>query len=298
MLTYNQAFYQVQKQLQPLYDINEATAIAHIYLEFITGLNKLDRLTRKDTPFTKKQQELFDTTVKDLIKGKPVQYVTGGAWFMGREFVVTESVLIPRPETEELVQWVVDDHGGEDKEKIRIADIGAGSGCIGISLCRLLPHAIVTCVDISSEALDLLQTNAEWVLTTEERGARADHLRLLELDFLNEQVRNKELGRFDIVVSNPPYIPYKDKATLHDNVRQYEPAIALFVPDDDALVFYRAIASFGKDHLRQDGYVYCELDANHARECAALFENEGYKNVTLRKDMNGLERMLRAEKGD
>ena len=167
MLTYSEAFYQLKEKLQPLYDANEAAAIAHLLLEFITGLNKMDRLTKKDVAFTKRQQELFDTKLKELVKGKPVQYVTNSAWFMGREFIVNEAVLIPRPETEELVQWIIDDH--KDKEKLRILDVGAGSGCIGISLFRLLPNAVVTCADISKEALDVLQTNIEWVLNDEEK---------------------------------------------------------------------------------------------------------------------------------
>jgi release factor glutamine methyltransferase len=145
--------------------------------------------------------------------------------------------------------------------------------------------------------LDTLETNKEWVLTTEEKQKRADNIRPLELDFLDEAIRNKELGRYDLIVSNPPYIPFKEKEKLHDNVTRYEPTIALFVPDKDPLVFYRALASFGKGHLRQGGYIYCELDAAHAEECKRLFEKEGYINVELRKDMHGNWRMLSAGKG-
>ena len=293
MLTYSEAFYQLKEKLQPLYDANEAAAIAHLLLEFITGLNKMDRLTKKDVAFTKRQQELFDTKLKELVKGKPVQYVTNSAWFMGREFIVNEAVLIPRPETEELVQWIIDDH--KDKEKLRILDVGAGSGCIGISLFRLLPNAVVTCADISKEALDVLQTNIEWVLNDEEKKKHPENIRLLELDFLNEPIRNKELGRFDIVVSNPPYIARSEKAKMHPNVKHFEPDKALFVPDNDALIFYKAIAAFSKEHLKQDGYIYCELDAAHAEECKVLFEKAAYSNVELRKDMHGNWRMLKAK---
>jgi release factor glutamine methyltransferase len=292
MLNYNQAFYQLKDQLQPLYDEQDAAAIAHLFLEFVTGLSKMDRLMKKDTALTKRQQGIFDEKSKDLLKGKPIQYVTNSAWFMGREFVVNEHVLIPRPETEELVQWIIDDQ--KDKEKPRVADIGSGSGCIGISLSRLLNHAVVTCVDISTEALDVLQTNVQWVLTEAEKRNNADNIRLLELDFLNENIRNSELGRFDIIVSNPPYIPYSNKETLHDNVTKYEPSIALFVPDNDALVFYKAIASFGKGHLKQEGAVYCEMDAAHAEQTKAVFEAAGYTAVEIRKDMHGNWRMLKA----
>jgi release factor glutamine methyltransferase len=292
MLTYSQAFYQLKEKLQPLYDADEASAISHLLMEFITGFGKLDRLEKKDIPFTKRQQDIFEQKSVELIKGKPIQYVTNSAWFMGREFIVNESVLIPRPETEELVQWVVDDQ--KDKEKLRLIDIGAGSGCIGISLFRYLSNAVVTCVDISKEALDVLQTNIEWVLNEEEKNKHPENIRLLAMDFLDEKIRNKDLGRFDIIVSNPPYIPMRDKAKIHPNVKHYEPDKALFVPDKDPLIFYKAIASFGKEHLKQDGYIYCELDAKQATECKILFEEADYKNVEIRKDMHGNWRMLKA----
>jgi len=291
MLTYNQAFYELKEKLGPLYDANEAAAISHSFLEFITGLSKLDRLTKKDTLLTQRQQDIYDNKSIELIKGKPIQYVTNSAWFLGRDFFVNENVLIPRPETEELVQWVIDDCKG--KEKLRILDVGAGSGCIGISLSRLLDHAVVTCVDISKEALDVLQTNIEWVLDNKEKSAHAENIRVVPLDFCDEAIRNKELGRYDIIVSNPPYIPLREKKNMHKNVTKYEPGIALFVPDNDALFFYRAIAEFGKLHLKQDSYIYCELDTAHAEACKVLFEDAGYKNVEIRKDLHGHWRMLK-----
>jgi release factor glutamine methyltransferase len=299
MLTYSRAFYQLKDQLQPLYEADEAAAIAHLFLEFITGLGKMDRLLQKDTEFTERQQELFDSKLKELVMGKPVQYVTSSSWFMDREFIVNENVLIPRPETEELVQWVVEE---TQKSKVKsqthavkILDIGSGSGCIGISLARLIPRAVITCVDISREALDVLKTNIEWALSAEEKSKHAKNIRMVNLDFLNETIRNQELGRYDIIVSNPPYIPGSEGKKLHPNVRYFEPAVALFVPDDDPLVFYRAIAEFGKEHLRQDGYIYCELDSAHAEECKVLFEDAGYKNVEIRKDVHGNLRMLRVK---
>jgi len=322
MLTYSEAFYRLKDKLQPLYDADESVAIAHVFLEFITGFGKMDRLSKKDTLFTERQQGLFDGKSKELIKGKPVQYVTNSAWFMDREFLVNEGVLIPRPETEELVQWVVEDSrksivvsrksqveslgskaaphslamasAGTQKPKSKILDIGSGSGCIGISLARLLPDAFITCVDISQEALDVLQTNVDWALTAEEKSKLAAHIRPVRLDFLNAAIRNKDLGRYDVIVSNPPYIARGEQKKMHPNVKHFEPDIALFVPDNDPLVFYRAIALFGKEHLRQDGYIYCELDAGRAEACKLLFEGAGYKNVELRRDMHGNWRMLRA----
>jgi release factor glutamine methyltransferase len=305
MLSYSQAFYQLKDRLQPLYDADEAVAVSHLFLEFITGLNKSDRLLKKDVLFTDRQQEQFDSKSKQLTKGKPIQYVTNSAWFMGREFLVNESVLIPRPETEELVQWIVDEvvsrkslvvSPGEIDvaDKLRVLDIGAGSGCIGLSLARLLPNAVVTCADVSKEAIEVLKTNIEWVLTSNEKKKGMDNITLKTLDFLNETQRNKQLGRYELIVSNPPYIPASEKVNMHKNVKDYEPSIALFVPDSDALVFYRAIASFGKDHLSDNGYIYCELDAEHADACKALFEEQGYQDVEIKKDMHGNWRMLRA----
>jgi len=292
MLTYSQAFYQLKDKLQPLYEEQEAVAITHIFLEAITTLGKADRLIKKDQPFTKRQQEAYDIKTAELVSGKPIQYVTHSAWFMGRDFLVNEAVLIPRSETEELVQWVVDEW--KDKEKPRVLDVGAGSGCIGISLFRLLSYPVVSCIDVSADALDVLETNREWVLTDEEKSRHSENIRVLALDFLDEAARNKELGRYDIIVSNPPYIPKKDKKKMHVNVTKYEPQIALFVPDNDPLVFYKAIADFGKAHLKLEGNIYCELDAPHAEECKKLFEDAGYGQVTLKKDMQGKWRMLKA----
>ena len=299
MLNYSQAFYQLKEKLQPLYDADEAAAIAHMFLEHLTGLSKGDRLLKKDTLFTERQQLQYDEKSKNLVKGKPIQYITNSAWFMGREFLVNEGVLIPRPETEELVQWVIENSKSQiQNPKPRILDVGAGSGCIGLSLAWSIPGAIVTCVDVSKEAIEVLKTNIEWVLTPEEKKKGADNITVKALDFLNEEKRNKQLGRYDIIVSNPPYIPKKDKPQMHKNVKDYEPEIALFVPDNDPLVFYRAIAQFGKEHMRSSGYIYCELDANHAEECKTLFEKAGYQNVEIRKDMHGNWRMLKAGIGN
>ncbi len=298
MLTYGNAFYQLKEKLQSLYEEGEASSIAHSLMESITSLNKMDRLDKKDKAFTQRQQDVYNRATEELVKGKPIQYVTNGAWFMGREFMVNEHVLIPRPETEELVQWITDDLKAREDEKIKIIDIGTGSGCIALSLFRMLPHPVLTCLDISAEALNVLQTNIEWVLGEEEKDKHPENIRVAAIDFLDEAVRNKELGRYDIIVSNPPYIPKSEKKKMRVNVTNYEPHIALFVPDKDPLVFYKALADFGKKHLRTEGYVYCELDAGHAEESKALFEQEGYAEVEIRKDMHGNWRMLKAALGD
>ncbi|MCD6013857.1 MAG: prmC [Flavipsychrobacter sp.] len=287
MLTYNQAFYQLKELLQPLYDPNEAAAISHLLLEHITGLTKMERLDKRDILFTEEQQQLFDGKAKELIRGKPIQYVTNSAWFLGKEFYVNEQVLIPRPETEELTAWITQEITNHKSQIINILDIGTGSGCIPISLKLALPHSNIASCDISVEALKVAQVNASRLNAA---------INFLQLDFLDFEEHNN-LGIYDVIVSNPPYIPAEEKERLHSNVRDYEPALALFVPDNDALVFYKAIAFFGKDHLGKNGSIYCELDAAHAEECSALFEAVGYKNVEIKKDMHGNWRMLKAELG-
>jgi release factor glutamine methyltransferase len=284
MLTYSHAFYELKNKLQPLYDEREAVAIVHELLHHLTGLSKTQRLIQKDTPFTEAQQNQFGQYEHDLLNGVPLQYVTGSAWFMEREFKVNKGVLIPRPETEELVQWVVDDYRAKNK-KITILDIGTGSGCIPVTLKSAFPDSEITAVDLSADALEVARENALTFQTP---------IQFIQSDFLDSSQHNK-LGTFDVIISNPPYIPTSDKEKIHPNVKDHEPEIALFVPDDDALLFYRAIALFGKEHLNQNGYIYCELDAAHATECKNLFEQAGYKNVEIRKDMHGNWRMLRAE---
>ena len=283
MLTYSKAFYELKNKLQILYDDRESEAIAHEVLFYITGHNKTERLLKKERPLTEKQQTQFEQSTQELLKGRPLQYVTGSAWFMGREYYVNESVLIPRSETEELVHWILDDWKSRN-EQINILDIGTGSGCIPISLKLALPQSEVSTCDISTDALQVAKENANKL--------QAD-VQLLQLDFLDTSQHNK-LSVYDVIVSNPPYIPFSEKERMHVNVTEHEPAIALFVPDADALVFYRAIALSGKNHLNSNGYIYCELDAGHAAACKALFEDTDYNNVEIKKDMHGNWRMLKA----
>jgi release factor glutamine methyltransferase len=283
MATYQQAFFELKNKLQVLYDERESEAIAHEVLFSITCHNKTERLLKKNQSLTEKQEAQYEQATLELLQARPLQYVTGTAWFMGREFMVNESVLIPRPETEELVQWILDYWKSRD-EQIKILDIGAGSGDIPISLKLALIQAEVVSCDISTDALKVARQNANKL--------QAD-IQLIELDFLDASQHNK-LPVYDVIVSNPPYIPLSEKTRMHVNVTGHEPGIALFVPDDDPLLFYRAIARFGIAHLNDDGYIYCELDAAHAAACKALFEDNGYRNVEIRKDMHGNWRLLKA----
>lgn len=282
MHTYSRAYYLLQKQLTPIYDDREAAAIAHELMEHITGLTKLERLMEKDTEFTEAQQQVYEQAQQDLLKGRPLQYIIGTAWFMGKEYLVNESVLIPRPETEELVQWITDDYAGG--QVLQVLDIGTGSGCIPIALKLALPQATVTTCDISEPALEVAARNAI--------ALNAD-IQFIGMDILDTEQQNNT-GAYSVIVSNPPYIPQRERANMHSNVKDHEPEIALFVPNDDALMFYRAIAQYGKTHLLQGGVVYCELESGHAQESKQLFEDMGYNNVEIRKDMHGNWRMLKA----
>lgn len=280
MLSYGDAFYRLKNELQSVYDAQEAAAITHELLYSITGLEKMDRLMRKDEQLTEAQQKLYDTGKTDLLKGMPLQYVTGTAWFMGKEYTVNEHVLIPRPETEELVDWIIKDH--TNKQNISILDIGTGSGCIPISLQLSLPLATTLSCDISEDAIEVAKQNA--------RRLEAN-VSFIKTDFLNQKMWYN-FDQYDVIVSNPPYIPQKEYENMHTNVRDYEPSLALFVPDDDPLLFYRNIAEFGKTNLKSGGIIYCELHKDHAEETERMFKEKGYR-TEVRKDMHGNERMIR-----
>jgi release factor glutamine methyltransferase len=279
-ITYNEAFYNLLAALKDIYDEREAAATAHEALEHLTGFGKLDRIVKKDERLTEEQQQQYEVMRNDLAAGKPLQYVTGVAWFMGRPFKVDNNVLIPRPETEELVSWIAKDYF---KQAPEILDIGTGSGCIPISLKLALPDSTVYSCDISAGAI---------AVATENTGRLEADVELFQLDFLNKEQR-EVLSGFDIIVSNPPYIPQSEAANIHTNVKDHEPHLALFVPNDDPLLFYKAIADFGKTHLNPAGAIYCELHADHATASEELFRNKGYKNVMLKSDMHGNPRMLK-----
>ncbi len=282
MRTLGAAFYDLKKELSSIYDDREAAAVAHEILNHITGMSKMDRLMQKDAALTEVQDALYADARKHLIAGRPLQYVIGSAWFMERQFVVNDHVLIPRPETEELVQWIVLDH--QDKGAINIIDIGTGSGIIPISLQLAMPAATVTAIDISEGALEVAASNAV---------ALGADVHFMALDILDREQQNNT-GLYHVIVSNPPYIPESEKEHMHSNVKDHEPAIALFVPNDDAMLFYREIAQYGRTHLEQHGCIYCELEANHAIEAKLLFEQMGYVYVEIRKDMHDNWRMIKA----
>ena len=284
MHTYHTAYYTLTEQLRQLYDGQEPAAIAHEVMYSLTGLDKGQRLMNKDVVFTEEQEKTYKHISQQMSKGVPMQYAIGHAWFIDRKYVVNEHVLIPRPETEELVQWIIDECKGKDN--LSILDIGTGSGCIPVSLKLAMPWASVVSCDISEDAINV---------ATENSAMLGAEVTFLQTDFLNEKQR-AALGQFDIIVSNPPYIPAAEYADMHANVKDNEPSIALFVPDEDALVFYKAIAAFATEHLKKGGAIYCELHAPLAGDTQIMFQNSGYKQVMLRKDMYDNTRFVKAQK--
>jgi release factor glutamine methyltransferase len=220
-----------------------------------------------------------------LLNGEPIQYITGFAWFYGYKFKVNPNVLIPRPETEELVEWVLQTIG---KQKgVKVLDIGTGSGCIPVTLKMKNPSIEMSAVDISEGALITASRNAY------RNNVDVDVKRL---DILEEKSWS-DLGQFNIIISNPPYIPQKEKALMERNVLAFEPDLALFVEDDNALVFYEKIAEFAKKHVYTEGSfstLFFECNQYNAAEVVQLLEQKGFKDVELRQDMSGNDRMIRA----
>ena len=267
-------------KLQAIYNLSEATTITDWVFEKIAGLKRTDIITSPDQSVKISATKSLNSALAQLLEHKPVQYVLGETWFYRLKLKVNENVLIPRPETEELVDLIINDH----KSKVAglsIVDIGTGSGCIPIALKKNLTGAALTAIDISKGALLLAKENAK---------AHGTTLSFKQLDFLDEK-KWASLPSFDIIISNPPYIPLNEKEKMAKNVLAYEPHTALFVADKDPLIFYEKIAIFSKKNLHNNGMIYLETHEDLAKEVAALFNKE-HKNTEIKKDLFGKERMV------
>ena len=279
------SYQQLWQQLARTYDTGEAKAIARMLYEVRYGLSLSDLLMGRDADVP--QQELQQLTER-LEQHEPIQYVLGQTDFCGRTFKVSPAVLIPRPETEELCQWVttkVRDSACNDAA-LSILDVGTGSGCIAITLAAELPEAKVTAWDISEDALLVACENALL------NGVTVD----FELqDVLLATAAAQQTK--DIIISNPPYICNKERATMEANVLEHEPHQALFVPDDDPLLFYRAIAKLGQQMLIHDGWLYFEINPLFAGQLAQLLSSMSYRDIEIKTDQFGKQRMIRARKG-
>jgi release factor glutamine methyltransferase len=260
---------------EPVYGEREARAIARL--------------------FTRRHHEPTPADLADLAAARPVQYILGVADFYDLELAVGEGVLVPRPETEELVRWILDDErgGGHGKADARfprkILDVGTGSGAIAIALALNLPGAQVTGLDVSEDALRWAHRN------NEKYSAGVDFVQGDILSLAENSSLFTLHSSLDLIVSNPPYIPASERAAMHDNVTKYEPENALFVPDDDTMLFYRAVAGFARHALAPGGALYFEIHENLSHEVATLLEAEGFGDVVVREDLNSKPRMVRCK---
>lgn len=270
----------ITNSLQTIYSQRESQNIAAILMEDITGLSSTQRLIASNTDLTSTQIQKIKENIKEVIQHKPIQQIIGYTWFAGNKFYVDENVLIPRPETDELVEHIVKQH---QNQAISILDIGTGSGCIAVSLKHKLPNATVTAVDVSNKALAIATKNANYI---------GVDINFLQLDFLNESNWN-QLPRFDVIVSNPPYIKKLEQAQMQNNVLLHEPHLALFVPNDNALIFYERIALFAKTHLNPNGSIWLEINEALGKETVDVFIDKGF-NAEIILDMQGKERMIKA----
>jgi release factor glutamine methyltransferase len=267
-------------QLSSIYPKNEAKSLARIVFEDVFKL-------KRDTPFEKivfsdKEKNTLQQITTRLLQHEPLQYILGEADFYGLKFKVTPDVLIPRAETEELVYWVLQTLGNN---AAHILDIGTGSGCIPITLKRKSPLSTLCAVDISDRALAIATQNS----ITNQAVIQFKNINILD------KSQQHNLSKYHVIISNPPYIPQREKTLMAANVLDFEPALALFVEDDNALLFYECIADFALSHLYTNGYLFFECNEFNAKSVAQLLENKGFKHVILQKDMSGCDRMVRAQ---
>lgn len=282
-------FRDVTKTLSSVYDQHEARTLSFMLLEHLFNVSRVDILADKDTTFSAFQRNQLQGMLDRLVKHEPIQYVLGETEFYGLTLEVGPGVLIPRPETEELVEWVVTDLDGIVPSP-SIADVCTGSGCIALALASRLPSAMVRATDISEEALTIARRNADRCsLPIDIRQADA----LGDTPFGDEDTTSSIL--FDAVVSNPPYIRQSERANMEANVLEYEPELALFVPDQSPLLFYEAIARAAMSRLKPSGALYFEINSGLGPQTLGMLANLGYVATELRKDAYGNDRMIKAK---
>ena len=271
---------QINENLSCSHTAGEISALTRIIATELLGVSQMAFYLKDDITLTAEQQTLFDNAIERLKKQEPIQYILGYGDFCGLRFKVTPATLIPRPETSELVEWIASEATGNGS----ILDIGTGSGCIAVSLAHKLPQSKVTAWDISPDAL---------AVATENSKANGCAVEFEEVDILAYEPTGE---LFDIIVSNPPYIKENEKAEMHSNVLDWEPHTALFVPDNDPLLFYRTIAKKGLALLKPGGRLYFEINRAHGKETIEMLESLGYTDIELRKDFAENDRMIRAVK--
>ncbi len=271
----------ISQSLSPLYSEEEIESITKLIFEKALGLSRLQVYLNQHETISATNLTQIKEIISRLSCFEPIQYILGETEFYGSKFIVNQAVLIPRPETEELVEWIVRDY---KNLKPQILDIGTGSGCIPVSLLKNLPNSSSDGWDISMEALDVAKMNA---------SLNQAHIGFFYADVLNS-VFPEHQKRYDIIVSNPPYVTQSEQSQMFKNVIDYEPGLALFVPDNNPLIFYRNIADIAISLLKSDGKLYFEINEMFGNEVVELLKSKGFSNVILKKDINGKDRMVKA----
>jgi release factor glutamine methyltransferase len=269
----------IEQELKHLYPKTEARSFARLIIEHVCGLNYTDQILLRNKQLDESHKTEITGIVQRLKNYEPVQYVLGETEFWGLKLKIAPGVLIPRPETEELVQWITE--SGLPAEPV-ILDIGTGSGCIALALKKEIPRAIVSAVDISENALEIARKNAV--------------INSLDVDFFRADIldwENVKWKMHDLIVSNPPYVRESEKKAMLPNVLKYEPGEALFVPDSDPLMFYRKIAQYARKFLKTNGWLFFEINENLGPELAEMLNNESFSAIKIKKDLFEKERMVR-----
>lgn len=274
----------IQAELVNIYPQTEIQSFIYWIMESVCGMNRHAFLLGKDTQLSPKETARIREIVNDLKKQLPIQYILGETEFYGLKFQVNENVLIPRPETEELVERILNNVSSSSNDSMKILDIGTGSGCIAITLACHLPNAIISALDISEKALETAQKNAQ---TNQAKISFFQHDILADSPF-------KVNDKWDIIVSNPPYITPSEQAEMADNVLKFEPHQALFVPEKQPLLFYEKIAEIGLYSLNKNGLLFFETSSIYGKETAQMLREKGYKTVELFTDISGKDRMIKA----
>jgi release factor glutamine methyltransferase len=285
MKTVGEAKIRLKENLKHVYALDELNQVISLIIHFVTQLSQTQQHIFPETKLTEEQAQKLLLIAQKLQTQMPLQYALGETEFLGLKFEVNPSVLIPRPETEELVLWIL-----KEREKgwqpVRILDIGTGSGCIPVSLKKNWPEAAIFGLDLSEEALQTAQKNA---LRNQ-----------VEVKFFQQDILNfspvKEASTYSIIISNPPYITAKEQLQMHQNVLDFEPHMALFVPENDPLLFYRVIADHASFMLQKNGLLFFEINASYGKQVVELLKEKDYVDVELRKDMSGKDRMVCARK--
>lgn len=267
-----------REQLQSQYAVQEIDSIFYLLTENYFGIKRLDLALDPSAELDENQEKLLETALERLQTAEPVQYLTGKSEFFGMDFEVSHAVLIPRPETEELVQWIIDDQADAHGD---ILDVGTGSGCIAIALAKNLPKMTVQAIDLSEAALEVASKNAE----NNQVSVQFRKDNILEIEDLGQE--------FDVIVSNPPYVRELEKASMRPNVLEHEPKMALYVEDSNALIFYHKIAILARKHLKKNGALYFEINQYLGPETSKLIQEIGFE-TELKKDIFGNDRMIKA----